>query len=279
MKYVLKFIVIVFSFLLFGCMSIGLNFKYKTPKHASKYPNFSLKDSLLGFNNKYRTCFDVKYYNINLKIDIDKQTISGFVESKFLLKNQSSMIQLDLDSQFLIDSIIQNNSHLTYTRKHTAILITLNTTDTIQSIKIYYNGKPKIAKRAPWQGGFVWKKDKNKNPFVSVACEGDGAQVWLPIKSYLGDEPDSVTMHFTVPKNLVAVSNGKLKSTIENGDYKTFTWQTSYSINPYNISIYVGNYKSITSNYTCIDGEQMMLNHYVLEYNVVSGKHARLKLK
>ncbi len=258
---------LISCFILGGCMSIGLNFKYKTPKNASKYPKFQLKDSLLGYNNEYRNCYDVKHYDINLKINIDEKCIAGSVKTNFSLLKKTSIIQIDLDPQFKIDSIVQNHTALKFTRKLSALFVNLISNDSLQSITVFYNGKPKIAKKAPWQGGFVWKKDKNKNPFVSLACEGDGAQVWLPIKSYLGDEPDSVTTHYTVPNNLVAVSNGKLTSVIDNGNFKTFTWQTSYAINPYNISMYIGKYKSIQADYTCIDGEHMILNHYVLDYN------------
>ena len=30
------------------------------------------------------------------------------------------------------------------------------------------------ARKPPWDGGFVWKKDKQKNPWIGVACESEG---------------------------------------------------------------------------------------------------------
>ena len=54
----------------------------------------------------------------------------------------------------------------------------------IDSLVVYYHGKPREAKKAPWDGGWVWAKDKLGRPFVSVACQGLGASCWFPCKDY-----------------------------------------------------------------------------------------------
>lgn len=178
----------------------------------------------MGYNNEFRNCFDVNFYDINLTFNLDEKSISGFVSTHFNLVTKTKCIQLDLDHQFIIDSIVQNHQPLNYKRKFTAIFIDLHSDNNQQSVSIYYHGKPKNAKSPPWEGGFVWKKDKNKKSFVSVACEGEGAQTWLPIKTYLGDEPDSIATNFTVPKDLMAISNGNLTGVTETGNQKTFSW-------------------------------------------------------
>ncbi|PBQ34712.1 hypothetical protein CNR22_24025 [Sphingobacteriaceae bacterium] len=250
-----------------SCMSLGLNFKHKTPKKPARLPDFTQKDSLLGFNNANRSCFDVKHYDIHISIDTDKKSISGKVTTRFDLIKPSDKIQIDLDPQFKIDSIKQGAQRLSFTRKATAITITLPSKEVSQLVTVYYQGKPVSAKRPPWEGGFVWKKDKNGKPFVSVACEGAGAQTWLPVKAWLGDEPDSMTMHLSIPKELVGVSNGNLISVEGKETVKVYTWQTSYMINPYNITFYVGDYKLMEQPYTCMDGEKMTLKFYALSEN------------
>ena len=253
-------------------MNLGFNFKNKTPEKPSRLPIFTVKDSLIGYNNEYRNCFDVKHYDIHLTINTTKKSITGFVTTRFELSNASKKIQLDLDAQMIIDSITQESKHIKFARRHTSVLVELISSNKMQKVTVYYHGKPLHAKNPPWEGGFVWKLDKYKKPFVSVACEGTGAKTWLPIKTYLGDEPDSVTMHLTIPRDLVAVSNGNLISIKEKGNEKTFSWQTSYLINPYNITFYVGDYKLITEPYTCIDGKKMSLNYYILSYNYKKAK-------
>jgi hypothetical protein len=37
-------------------------------------------------------------------------------------------------------------------------------TNVSQQITIYYHGKPREAVRPPWDGGWIWKKDKLGRP-------------------------------------------------------------------------------------------------------------------
>ena len=107
------------------------------------------------------------------------------------------------------------------------------------SIDVFYRGSPILAKNPPWDGGFVWEKDKNGRPFVSVACEGDGASLWWPLKDHIADEPDEgATMTFTVPSELYCVSNGRLIdiSSYDDETKRSFTWSVNNPINNYNIS-------------------------------------------
>ena len=72
-------------------------------------------------------------------------------------------------------------------------------------------------------------------------------------------------MAYTVPSNMVAVGNGKLKSVVNNGDKSTYEW-FSNSINNYNISVQIGNYVAVQD--TFIKGDKIHdMNHYVLDYN------------
>lgn len=272
--FLIKFSAFLFLLSLASCLSMGVNFKHKTPKRAAKPPKFTLRDSLVGYNGPLRNCFDVRHYDIHLRLDPKQKNISGYVTTHFDLVKESKRIQLDLDEQMVIDSIKQDKKKLAFTRKYTAIFIDLLSETKQQSITVYYHGKPLEAKRPPWEGGFVWKRDKNKKPFAGVACEGNGAKAWLPIKTYLGDEPDSVSMYFTAPGDLMVVSNGNLVSVeeLKSSNEKTFHWRTSYSVNPYDITFYLGDYRLIEESYTCLDGQEMMLNYYVLPENVEKAK-------
>src|SRR5690606_35816862 len=89
-----------------SCMKLGLNFKHKTPKKAAILPVFTERDSLMGANNKFRSCFDVTHYDIHLKIEPKSKSIKGFVTTSFKLVEESKIIQLDLDPRLTIDSIV-----------------------------------------------------------------------------------------------------------------------------------------------------------------------------
>lgn len=61
------------------------------------------------------------------------------------------------------------------------------------------------------------ENDSVGNPWIGVACEGIGASLWWPNKDHLSDEPESMDIWITVPKDLVAVSNGRLIGTEKSG--------------------------------------------------------------
>lgn len=166
------------------------------------------------------------------------------------------------------------------------------------TLEIYFHGKPKEAKKAPWDGGWVWSKDKLGRPFVSVACQGLGASCWFPCKDYQGDEPDNgASLTMILPDTLIGISNGLSKSRIvfksleskkynypkslvdsvlENAMYslhitkdlpvKPFCWQVKNPINTYCIVPYIGNYVNFTDTFAGEKGT-LDLSYWVLDYN------------
>ena len=129
-----------------------------------------------------------------------------------------------------------------------------------------------IAKKAPWRGGLVWKKENN-NDWVGVACETEGASIWFPCKDHTSDEPDSARMRFSIPESsLTVVSNGVLEHTITEKGKKYFSWSVHNPINLYNITFYVGNFEKIEDSYSGIDGRTLAINHYVLKQNAAKAR-------
>jgi aminopeptidase N len=235
---------------------------------------FTRYDYLHGKLSPMRTCIDVKQYEITLKVEPDKRYISGHNDITFYSKNDFRKLQIDLHWKLLIDSIVYGNIHLPYTRDSSFTFIDFGFTvkkNQLRKLKIYYSGKPHEAKKAPWDGGFVWSKDATGNDWVGLACEGIGASVWLPCKDHWSDEADSVKMHLIVPEYLTGVSNGRLVSVHDAGNgFKQFNWKTSSTINSYNISVNIGYYAHLHDTYearfTPTD-KPLMLDYYVLTEN------------
>lgn len=121
-------------------------------------------------------------------------------------------------------------------------------------ISMDFEGNPIVAKRAPWDGGWVFTKDTSGKPWMTTATEGIGTSVWLPIKDYWGDEPDNgVTFTIISPKDLTGVSNGRLiEQKTENGK-NISVWEVKNPINDYSITPYVGNYVHFGDSF---DGEK-----------------------
>ncbi len=133
------------------------------------------------------------------------------------------------------------------------------------TVKIYYGGKPRVAEKPPWDDGFTWSKTKDGEPWIGVTCQGGGADTWWPCKDHPSDEPDSVLLNWTVPKNLICASNGKLRYVLANKEgTQTFSWFVSTPINNYGISIHVAPYDTIQYKYTSVTGEEIPVTIWVL---------------
>ena len=113
--------------------------------------------------------------------------------------------------------------------------------------------------------GFVWDTTPSGKPWIGVACEDDGADIWWPCKDHPSDEPDSMRMKFTVPNPLTCVSNGRFIDSTDNGDNtSTFEWFISTPINNYNVTIYAAEFSLIEDTYQSVSGEEIPFYFWVL---------------
>jgi aminopeptidase N len=238
---------------------------------------FIRQDSLRGTLNPYRACYDVTFYNLNLRIDPDQQSIRGFNEIHFTATADFSQLQIDLFANMNIEKIVFKDQNLQYTREGDAVFVKmpgLMPKNSQGMISVFYDGRPVTAVNPPWDGGFVWRKDENNRHWVGVACEGIGASLWWPNKDHLSEEPDSMAINIEVPAHLMAVCNGQLRNTttLDNGKIKRYEWFVSYPINNYNVTVNIADYVSFTDSYTAGDGEKISLSYYVLRYNLDKAK-------
>ncbi|MCB0704841.1 MAG: M1 family metallopeptidase [Saprospiraceae bacterium] len=238
---------------------------------------FTRADSLRGMLSPERSCFDVTYYALDIRVEPDKRFISGFVDVAYTVVEDFTRLQLDLFANMDIEKIEYKGKKLHYSREFQAVFVDLPAQKKGQhgKIRVYYHGQPQRAVNAPWDGGFVWKTDLNANDWIAVACEGDGASLWWPTKDHLSDEPDSVSITVSVPDPLVCVSNGQLlsaKSDPKHLGYTRYHWFVSYPINNYNITLNIGDYVHFADVYESADGDQLDLDFYVLSYNLERAK-------
>ncbi len=238
-------------------------------------PKYTRKDTLRGALRPERTCFDVFYYDLEVKIIPRGKKIAGQNSVYFHVTEPTTRIQLDLFEQYSIKGIIWNGKQLVYHREFDAVFIDfpqkLNPGED-QKIRVIYSGNPRKAPNPPWDGGFVWKKDKRRNQWTGVACEQLGASSWWPVKDHLSDEPDSMTITVDVPENYMAVSNGRLRSVRDAGKkYKSYEWFVSYPINNYDVTFYMGKFDYFTDT-VHIERDTLLMKYYVLPCNLEKAK-------
>ncbi|MEO9211496.1 MAG: M1 family metallopeptidase, partial [Ginsengibacter sp.] len=261
--------------------------------------SFTHADTLRGSNGAGRSWWNATKYDLHVNFNLAEKTIQGYniISFKKLIDNHPNYFQIDLQEPLIMDSVIidygsrvlqsdviansriykPTKEQLKFERNGNAWFIYLEGKDKIKNdsmakLIVYYHGQPKIAHNAPWDGGFVWKKDKSGSPWVAVACQGLGASVWYPCKDYQGDEPDSSSMHFTIPDSLIAVSNGRLRDVQKNEDgTATYSWATVNPINNYDITFYIGKYVHFGEIYPGEKGD-LTMDYWVLDSNLTKAQ-------
>ncbi len=235
-----------------------------SPAAAQSRAAYSHADSLRGSNGPWRSWWDVSFYDLHVKVNPVDSTIAGWNGISYRVTQSGSdavaaakapalLMQIDLQLPMVVDSIIQGGRALKWTRDSNAVFVTMPAAPRVGeqgTVAVYYHGKPAAAKRPPWDGGYIWRRDTLGNRWVATANEGLGASVWWPNKDYLADEPDSQRVAITVPDPMVDVSNGRLRSTTKNADgTTTFEWFVAEPINNYDVSVNAGTYAQWTEIY------------------------------
>lgn len=231
---------------------------------------YNKADSLRGQLTPLRTCYDVLYYHLDVKVDIDNKFISGSNEFKFKAVDRFNKLQFDLFDNLSVDKVVYKGKNLEFRREYNAVFV--NFPEYFEkgkedSFTVYYSGNPIQATRAPWDGGFDWKKDSNGKPWVATACQGLGASVWWPNKDHQSDEPEGMMISVAVPNGLMNVSNGRLVKTEKLKDgYTKYHWQVKNPINNYNVALNIGDYAHFKETYAGEKGK-LDLDYYVLKEN------------
>ncbi|TBN04808.1 M1 family peptidase [Hyunsoonleella flava] len=261
-KYILLFFVI---FSMMSANSQGL---------LEDKQNFTRQDTLRGSITPEREWWDLTYYHLDIKVEPDKRFISGKNIIQYKVLKEDSVMQIDLQNPMKLLKVTQDGQELKVDHDGNAHFIHLKKNqilDKIESIDVYYEGHPKEAVRAPWDGGISWKKDKNGNHFIASSCQGLGASVWWPCKDHMYDEVDSMQISVNVPDKLVNVSNGRLRLVERIGDTKTYHWVVKNPINNYGVNINIGDYVNFSEVYDGMAGN-LNMDYYVLSYNLEKAK-------
>ena len=259
---------IIFLFILFSIDSFSQGLMEDKLKPTRQ-------DSLRGSITPEREWWDLTYYHLDIKVEPDKKYISGSNTVGYKVLKSNKTMQIDLQEPMKITSVTSNGKKLKFNREGNAYFIQLRNKqkkNDINYLKINYEGFPKEAIRAPWDGGLSWAKDENDNHFIATSCQGLGASVWWPNKDHMYDEVDSMLISVNVPKHLTNVSNGRLRKVTEHkNDTKTFDWFVTNPINNYGVNINIGDYVSFSEVFNGEKGD-LDIDNYVLSYNLDKAK-------
>ncbi|MEM8557709.1 MAG: M1 family metallopeptidase [Bacteroidota bacterium] len=239
-----------------------------------------------------QAAYDVTYYDLDLAIDPAAEAIEGTLAVHAAVTDSLDVLVLDLDTKLEAraafdlggDLLAAEPIALGLQRDAGQVLIHLGRTlvpgDSLV-VQVAYGGQPHVAERPPWQGGFTWAETEDGQPWVAVSCQGEGADMWWPVKDHPSDEPDSMRIALTVPEGLVAASNGRLRHTTETEAEgnpqagpatRTFEWFVSTPINNYTVTAYVAPFRVLSDTYESVTGETIPITFYVLPERAADGE-------
>ncbi len=256
---------------------LGMNFFLSGPGRAQETPKvFTHADTVRGSITPERAWWDVLRYDIRVRPDYEKKFIHGANSLRFVVLQQGQTMQIDLQQPMQLLSATWRKIALKFKREGNAFYIRFPKAlrqGEKETLDLRFEGYPRVAVRPPWDGGWIFTKDKQGRPWMSVACQGLGASVWYPCKDHQSDEPDSgASLSITVPDTLVAVGNGRLKKKRANGDgTATYTWAVVNPINNYDIIPYIGKYVSWHEDYAGEKG-RLDCDYWVLDYDLAKAR-------
>ena len=248
----------------------------------SQNRSFTRQDTLRGSITEERKWWDLTYYHLDISVNPADSTIKGKNSVMYKVLEKNKVLQIDLQPPLRLYKALQNGKILKIEQEgnaHFIHLVAKQTPGSINEIELHYGGRPRVARRPPWDGGITWKKDRNNKPFIASSCQGIGASIWWPCKDHMYDEPDSMLISVTVPEYLVDVSNGKLRE-VEAHDNKTKTyhWFVSNPINNYGVNINIADYAHFSEKYQGEKGE-LDCDYYVLKENLEKAKNQFKQVK
>ncbi|MES2416759.1 MAG: M1 family metallopeptidase [Bacteroidota bacterium] len=229
-----------------------------------------------GKLNPLQAIMDIRHYTIALDVDISKQEIGGYAEIELMLSKKTDTLLFDLYKKYNIQRIIVDNKTESFSKDGDSLYIINNKgfKEGRHRVRINYDGRPPIAIKPPWNGGFTWTKDKNGNPWVVINCQLEGAKVYFPCKDHPSDEPnEGVDLLITIPNDLSVAGPGLLQNVKKKGDKATWHWKTNYTISNYCVVFNIGKYKVVKKPYTTIEGNIVPIEFYVLEQDVAHADH------
>jgi len=236
------------------------------------------EDLLRGGYGPYRANNDLLFYHLTLRVDPVAKTIAGTNLVRFRMLKEGRKIQLELTPELTLDGITFEGKAVTYARAaegsrsfYVELPRELKVGE-VAEVSVAYHGQPVTQGRF---GCFSFDKDKEGKPWITTACEGEGASVWWPNKDQWKNEPqDGMELDIAVPNGLMDVSNGRFVASKDLGDgYTQWQWRVHYPINNYDVALNIGEYQHWSGVHANKDtGEQTTLDYYALPEDLEKAK-------
>jgi len=242
-------------------------------------PLHEYENSILDSGGKLleeQAALDIHFYDLDLNVNPADSTINGVVNTQAHVTGKTEKFVAHLDTVFTVSAVIYHEpdgSDIPLDFYHDNGLVMAKLPAILDagshlSLSIHYSGIPRMAPNPPWEGGFTWERTRDGKPWIGVSCQVNGADIWWPVKDHPSDRPDSVSLRITVPEEVIAVSNGVLRSAVQHQPgTRTFHWVTNAPISNYAVSINIGPYVEVVRSFQSVSGEEFPIIFWALPEN------------
>ena len=238
---------------------------------SAQTENITRQETLRGSVTPEREWWDVLHYHLKVEFLPERKRLKGSNTITFKTLKAGNKMQIDLQPPLSITKVTHGDSQLKFEREGNVYWVMFEKDipkGTEDKVEVFYEGVPVVSKNPPWVGGITWGRDDLGEHFIVTTAQGIGASIWWPNKDHGADEPDrGMQITVTVPENLTAVSNGRLKKMDHDvaGKKKTFHWEVLNPINNYGVNVNIGNYVNISEKFKgkggVLDVEYWVLPH------------------
>ena len=252
-------------------IAIFLTFELSGTSLRAQTEPVSRQETLRGSITPERDWWDVLHYHLQVEFLVQTRRLKGSNTITFKTVKPGSRMQIDLQPPLALTKVTHGDAQLKFEREGNVYWIMFEKelpADVEDKVEVFYEGVPVVSKNPPWVGGITWGRDDLGNHFIVTTAQGIGASIWWPNKDHGADEPDrGMQISVTVPENLVAVSNGRLKKTDHDvaNKKKTYHWEVTNPINNYGVNVNIGNYVNFNEKYQG-EGGVLDLQYWVLAH-------------
>ena len=106
---------------------------------------------------------DIRHYTVALNVDPEQQSIDGYTEIDLILSESTPYLLFDFWHGLTVSQVWVNGKECAFMHSKDDLLKITNPSPFKAGkikAKVAYGGKPAVAERPPWTGGFQWSQEQ-----------------------------------------------------------------------------------------------------------------------
>jgi aminopeptidase N len=208
---------------------------------------------------------------LDIWVDPVTKSIRGKAEYSLAVEGGADVVELELDGRFRVSRVALGKIELPAEGyRHAGGLLSIpievaRGANGRLDVTVEYEGQPRTAPNAPWDGGFVWATTPGGQPWIATAMQAHGCDLLFPCIDNAAKEIGRVESTIWVPEasDLYAAGNGRLIETVVERDWRGYRWSARQP-NIYAIALNIAPYKALERTHRAPSGQDVPLIFYHL---------------